>query len=665
MLRRSLFFLLWILLAAGCGDDTAQGPDADVDASVDASTDTDAGTDSDCVEDKWVSIYSSLTYYSSRLDGLWVGVDDGAVCAYNRHRLERIFMIDDLSWESERIYDEGLLGFSGPSEEDQYRSYLDGTVRRFDGTSYTTVRDLDNFEDVWIADDGTGFIIEDGRLLRFDGAALEEPESDGTVFTSVVGIAPDDVYAASCDGLYHFDGVSLALLLDPVAFMDLSSSCDSVQVWVTSEGHVFYAWGSYLLEYDGLTWTNYDGTDAFYFSFEFVGVSGTGLDDFFAVARYIVEPYPDDKSTADNTWGEWGTVWYFEDGEPSVVWEENLASYHGSDPAPHTRMVVWSAEPGRAEFVAGDTLYVFDGLTTNVQTNGVYDIWVDPSGEAWATGYGGVVMHRADSSSPWTEEAIAPVNEVLSGIWSAEGAGQLTVGAYGTLAVREGETWTTLLPADPCGFIRSHEMADGQGWGICANPEKVAHFYDDGTWEYPDLPIASGDSFYPTSLAVAESGEPTFVGQFVAEGSAVYETIAVHMDGGEWVVEEIDPGMPGSVEVWDVHVGDDMTGLVVGQVNAESGIFDFIEELGGEHEAYFPETGCTDIGSIWGLDMERVIAADGVGNVWYKNGDAWDRELVCHDRAFVDVAGDHDGDVYLLHNSVDDTAILRAEQIWE
>ena len=351
---------------------------------------------------------------------------------------------------------------------------------------------------------------------------------------------------------------------------------------------------------------------------------------------------------------------------PFEVWESAIESFHESDPEPRSRMTAWSIAPGQSYFVAGDTLFFYDGTEASEQIGGITNVWVSPTGEVWAAGLEGVVRHRATPTSPWSEETVAPEHETLSGIFAAGAIGPVAVGTYGTLAVREGESWTTLRPADPCGFIRQHEMAGGEGWGLCASRSTVAHLSGGDTWEYPDLPFTVDDLFYAQSLAVSDGGIPTFVGLLYANGGGGdAEGVALHRSGGEWVMEVVEPGASEDVALLDVHLAGDMTGFAVGTGGPSGAPVGFFLELGGEQEPFFPETAYTGIDSIWGLDMERVVAADRAGNVWYRAGDVWNHELVCGDRSFREVAGDQEGNVFLLDANAEDSAVLIDRQIWD
>jgi hypothetical protein len=96
------------------------------------------------------------------------------------------------------------------STSDTWATAYPGTVRHWDGATWSTSKSVSNFmvglwgsgaNDVWAAGDG-------GTILHYDGNAWSAPASSTTVFLNRLwGTGPDDVWAVGDSGpVLHFDG---------------------------------------------------------------------------------------------------------------------------------------------------------------------------------------------------------------------------------------------------------------------------------------------------------------------------------------------------------------------------------------------------------------------------------------------------------------------------
>ncbi len=91
----------------------------------------------------------------------------------------------------------------------------------------------------------------------------------------------------------------------------------------------------------------------------------------------------------------------------------------------------------------------------------LYAAWVEPSGEAWLSGSGGLVIHHRDGR--WEQEATGTDATLTALVSSADGL--LALGAQGTILRRQGEQWRREESPTRAALLAATTNADGEVWG--------------------------------------------------------------------------------------------------------------------------------------------------------------------------------------------------------
>jgi hypothetical protein len=316
---------------------------------------------------------------------------------------------DDGRWRNHAmLYNRHFTALWGWSEDELWAFTDDGEIAHRDSSGWT----LTEFEagvrftDAWGSASDTIYATcsEGGstglRLIRYDGASWDYVAHPGSglpgdmgPMTSVWG----HVYAASDDGLVHYDGVDwhwysrssenttnaicgegpdrLVLVGDhgSITYFDGSSFQSEVapdgdiifDLWGSGPDDV-YAAGERLLHYDGEVWEYVDVPER-----SFKDVSGRAHDDVIAVGRR------DDCLRFDGT--AWTRIQIGDDTNYSAVWMAELS------------------EDVFAGSMEG-SIYRFDGASwakiASLKTSAVTDIWGSSAGNVWVVGGdNGTIVH--------------------------------------------------------------------------------------------------------------------------------------------------------------------------------------------------------------------------------------------------------------------------------
>lgn len=649
-----IFFAATLLFVSACESSVDEEPDGggtDIDGDADTDTDTDTDTGAECVDDRWeIGFGAGLDY--EVLEDIWVDFEMGGGIAFNEIRdvdFDPQGKDPEQNFPAEITTPSGTLDISGTRREDLFRSLRDGTVIRGYGYPQEVVRDLDNFQDVWVDDTGNGAVLESGVFFRLEGDALLPVDGDFPVFHAIDGWAADDIYAAAMEGLYHFDGDQLTLFYDPFSSLSyfFPAPRKSSDLQLLPGGEILYAVWNRVYEFDGSGWTyrqigNYDNV---------VAVAGTSLDDYYVASRWYEWPPPDDKWSSEGDVTEYGVLWWIKDGVATSIWEQLLADFFETDPDPMIPMELTSAGSSRLYFIAFESLYLVDGGNSDmVLSGGILDALVDPDGNVWAVGRDGTVWSKLHDSEYWVDEIIAPAHEVLTAIAVDESGDLTVVGAYGFLARREsGGDWVVLRETDDCGYISRLEVREDEGWGICANRSRIARLTGGAEWSYHDMPAFDDAIFYPTAIDLSDDGNPVVAGQLYEFDSSFDDNggAVIWYSGEAWTTRIMDMEAEGGARPEDLVAGAEGQGFVVGW-HYSGGDGDFIYDISTGETVFPQENGEAGFTSIWAADLEHVIAVDSSGRVWFYDGAEWRNELVCGSPPFTSVEGDLNGNVYIL-----------------
>jgi hypothetical protein len=111
--------------------------------------------------------------------------------------------------------------------------------------------------------------------------------------------------------------------------------------------------------------------------------------------------------------------------------------------------------------------------------------WVDPSGEAWLAGSGGLVLHHRDSI--WERE-VTCTDATLTALVRGQ-SGLLAVGAQGTILRREGERWRHEESPTRAALLAAAAAEDGEVW-VAGRDGTLLRRGPDG-WHAVETPITA------------------------------------------------------------------------------------------------------------------------------------------------------------------------------
>jgi hypothetical protein len=274
-----------------------------------------------------------------------------------------------------------------------------------------------NLRSVWGASDSDLWVVGDkGTIAHFDGDVWSDSRSDLTEdFTGVYGTATNDIWATTQQGsVLHYDGKNWAVAVTTAQETLLSVwASGPTDVWAvgieTTDGDA-----GLLRHWDGSKW---DATIVPN-STSVWTVTGMGPNEVWIAGSTMnsvtgfVYRGGGTKFDAVGYGGESVRgLWVI---APNDVW---VAPYQG--PMRHYDGSAWMA----AQTSAGPLLRVAGS----------------PSGEVWAVGLGGVILHYQDGT--WSTPPSGTM-EVLWSVWSNRPDSVWAVGNSGTIIRWDGSAWT-------------------------------------------------------------------------------------------------------------------------------------------------------------------------------------------------------------------------------
>ena len=477
---------------SGMDTDTVTDTDASTDTDTDAGADTETGTDFVEVPEGWDKGDVPEGYL---LSAVWVSPSGAAYfTAIQDEENPRILRYDGASWsvlEVPPLTPYAYQSIWGRADDDIYVGIGDGTVLHFDGETWTTTRSLNHFSDVWVATDGTTYVVGNRVALRYaDGIWTDITDPAMEDLRAVWGCDSDNVFAVGVDTAgataFRWDGATWQA-------MEIAATGYLLDIWGSSCTDVYAVDGG-IWHFDGSTWSAqpYD-TYSFYDS-AILSVSGTSGVDVYAVGT--------------------GTGWEEGWDEEPVEFEAPLVMHNdGSgwieiegewlDSGSIRFESVWNSSPDDAYFLDG-SLYHYDGISGTLSDDTVHgvEIWGAAADDIYTVGYGGE-MHHFDGGA-WSIIDSGTPNH-LYGIWG-DGLGYaVAVGPWETVTSTDGGgTWVEQSGDHTLGVVdMDGDAEDVYGFG---NGLGYLTRFDGASWEEVEIPGLSGQWVVITGVWSGSAG---------------------------------------------------------------------------------------------------------------------------------------------------------------
>lgn len=374
----------------------------------------------------------------------------------------------------------------------------DGGIYHWDGAAWTqTTKGHWDLERIWGSDPqhlfvgGFAWDSNSAAVFTFSPATAATPTMtllSGNRTTPITGTSASDVWIASEDNTWHFDGTTWNALwtgtyddinafaaagpgdvwalgdagarlhYDGTAWSEVSEPLHgNGGLWATSDSDVWVARYDGISHWDGATWTDVAGVSGFY-----NGIWASGPSDVWAVGLFdTVEHF--DGTTWTKITPPTSKSWFSVGGSgPNDVWiggnDGTLAHWNGT--AWTTQSVgtavhgVFARSPSDAWFATEEGLRHWNGTAMNtagpVDVGLVYRVWSSAPNDIWAVGYG--VSHY--DGNEWTNVLPAPstFGGSYQGVWGTSPsdvwiAGGGAFGGHTTIAHWDGAHWTSYVNA--------------------------------------------------------------------------------------------------------------------------------------------------------------------------------------------------------------------------
>lgn len=507
----------------------------------------------------WSQILGPVTSVQTDLRDVWVSPTGGAYAvgadAFGSRTV--ILRWDGTSWMEATEASNAFHGVWGASSSDVFVVGADGTIRHFDGStwSFQSSSTTNTLHGVWGTSSSDVFAVgTGGTISHFDGStwALQNSTTTETL-VDVWGSSSTDVWAVGAAGILHYDGTAWSGV-DPG--LTLSSPRG---VWGSGPDDVFVvgAVGSSsetpVLHFDGTGWErqsvpNPDPTRAVHPGL--VEVWGRAGDDVYAVG------------TSGGIYHYDGVAWsVLQAGGPTLhgVWADatgvfavgNLATIlrsTGAGWAVHSTGVEWNGvwgASGSELYAVGheSAVYRYDGSTWTAQSVPTLDrelqaVWGAGSGDVWAVGNAGAILHF--DGSGWRGQESGTIQH-LNSVWGTSATDVHAVGGGGLILHNGGAGWSEQ-------FSGGAQLRDVQGAGPSAvwavgNNGRILH-YDGTGWAFqarePNSSVLHG-------VWAAAADNVFAVGEMSDE--------LLRYDGTAWTLEPF-PGTSSDRDVWGASASD-------------------------------------------------------------------------------------------------------------
>ena len=365
-------------------------------------------------------------------DQIWVAGTDGFISRWERSTgvwtptpsgtLETIYAL----WGSAGDDIWGVGGYTG------------GIVLHWNGAEWTEDRSVVSIEPQGLLSaDGTAandiFVsARDGGILHYDGASWQPME--GAVTTSVRalwGRSGQEVYAVG--SATNPDGESSSALLRYDGFRwSLESwrpGIDAQDMWTDAEPPVFVVGGDEILRrFDGAAWAT--APVGMFPNIRLFGAWGVPGGEVFLVGDQDYAGGP--PMAFQGTVGAW-----------TSLLTPTLPDVDLLDVAGTTADDVVMVGTGGTILRRSGTSDLVQDVSGTSET--LRSVWVDASGEAFAVGDNGTILHWDGSAwSAMTAPSDPWFGTPLHGVWGTSPTNVFAVGASGTLLRYRGGSWTTI-----------------------------------------------------------------------------------------------------------------------------------------------------------------------------------------------------------------------------
>jgi Tol biopolymer transport system component len=504
-------------------------------------------------------------------------------------------MDPEWTWTNPLPQGNTLRAVWGSGPEDVFAVGDHGTIVHYDGYEWRLMESgtTQQLNGVWGSSDADVFVVGGGgTILHYNGAAWSAVRSGISLdLNGVWGSSASSVFAVGVDGIIqYFDGS---------AWTRMSGGTTSTlnAVWGSSADSVLAVGeNGVILRYDGNVWKGMDSvTDG-----TLTSIWGTGTNDVFATAFFDILHFD-------------GSTWSIVDCSANSGWV-CIGSYS-----------VWGTGPGNVYIVGNDGrgMYgaalhydgsVLSGVDTGT-TAELYGVWSSSSGEVFAVGDYGTILHYDGLAWQTVSSRIAPVgSESLGGIWGNHPENIYAVGggyiyASSSILHYDGIEWTwTTNPA-------AHALSGI--WGSGDHVFSVGSGLTDYGAHVSTILHTTGDGW-----TAMESGTLEMVWLADVWGHSSSDVFAVgsggtilHYDGRVW--QPMNSGT--TVDLYGVWGGSETEIYAVG---ANGTILRY------DGTTWHPmESGTTDnLSGIWGSGPNDIFVVGGIilhydGGNWRKISD--------------------------------------------
>ncbi|WP_428265161.1 hypothetical protein [Haliangium sp.] len=455
-----------------------------------------------------------------------------------------------------------------------------------------------------------------GIVVHYDGATwtrVEEGPIGPIILTSIWASAPDDIYVVGFFGeVWHFDGEG---------WYDISLEDKDVHltaVW-GGEGSLIAVGGSAAL---GSTETH--------------PVIVRRHDEIWGRMELPLD-VQQSNSYLWSVWGD-GLGGWFVGGKfgQSLRYDDDIHSWRTIDDSAIANMSTFSISGDSAGNVlytgeAGEVVH-YDGSEwkrtpsgTDVELMGT---WADEDGPWFAVGGVGTILRRAGAESAWEKEQTDSTAHLMAVHGSPDGH-VVAVGLDGTILSRRPRWHPMPTPVEAGGIIALRGIP-GRCLYAAAHNEHVFEHDLNANDEWRDRLGPNQLSF--RDLLVTDCTDVT-----VLTSRRIYALEDTNLIPHSYPSNKVFSSIWGGDDGGFV-VGDD--GLILRQAGPRSR-----EWLTATAPAVTEDI---DLIKVWGSDLRNVFAIGDNGSIFRFDGSEWTLDMDASPFALQDVAGDHDGNVYVL-----------------
>lgn len=405
---------------------------------------------------------------------------------------------DGTSWTSERIHDSGSLASIWGSGPDDVWVGSSSLVLHYDGAGWTSEELPSNNNQLQIHGTGPSDVFAvsvSGNIWHYDGADWTQVSTGYGALEDVWATSSDDVWVAGVDRtLVHYDGTDWTEVVVPE---ELAPDSDHfLAVWASSATDVWVAPHAHdrgLLHYDGTAWEFVDFGVAPPAPYE--DIWGTGPDDIWVTGTYGNVLHYDGASWtrpySDGAFGRFYGIWGTGDGHvfaagASYEMGANIVEWDGAAWTVHHRGFghindAWSASPTDVWAVtSGGRSLHYDGMEWSYVPTGVQGdlrgVWGAGPGDVRAVGRDGQIVRNTGAG--WTAES-SGVTTDLTDIWGRSATDVWAVGDSGTVLHYDGSGWSPVA-GGPTGNLTA---VRGTGTAVYVGGHIGAvHRYEAGSW---------------------------------------------------------------------------------------------------------------------------------------------------------------------------------------